>query len=103
MRFRWIAAAPLVVLGLGSAALWPWAKDSHPPVFAAPQSAGAWPIDPAHVDEWRWQALTSAKVWRPANAAAADLGANPPDPTGVLSQPIVPCRYRSRPAHGTTT
>jgi hypothetical protein len=31
-----------------------------------------------------------------------DLAANPQDPSGALSEPIVRCRYVSAPAHGTT-
>lgn len=104
-----MAARPLVIatgaylaasLGL---ALWllPTGRE-EPPSFAAPRHDHEWPVDPAHADTVRTLALRQARVWKATDVAAADLSANPPDPTGLLSEPIVRCRYLSEPARGTT-
>ena len=74
----------------------------HPPVsFAAPRDKPEWGKETtaAHL---RTLALRQARVWMPANPAAVDLAANPPDSNGLLSQPIVRCRYLDGPARGTT-
>jgi hypothetical protein len=78
------------------------AAHERPPSFEAPRSERRWPVDPAHAVAIRDLALRQAKVWRPANAGAADLSSNPPDPTGALSDDPVRCRYLPAAAHGTT-
>ena len=42
------------------------------------------------------------KSGHPTDISAVDLAANPPDASGLLSQPIVRCRYLDGPASGTT-
>lgn len=70
--------------------------------FAAARPARVWRVDPARAKEFRDLTLRQARVWNSADTASADLGANPPDPSGTLSQPLVRCRYISEPARGTT-
>jgi hypothetical protein len=73
-----------------------------PPAFAAPRPQPVWHLDATGGKGVRDLALRQARVWSPAAPAAADLAANPPDPSGALSQPLVKCRYISEPARGTT-
>ena len=82
--------------------LLPGGREQPPSAFAAPREKGAWPLDPKAPEAARTTALRQAKVWIAADPAAADLGANPPDPAGTLSEPIVRCRYLDSPARGTT-
>jgi hypothetical protein len=81
--------------------LLPAGRETAPIDFAAPRARTPWSGGPAR-PEVRTLAIRQAKVWRPSNPAAADLAANPPDPTGYLSEPLVRCRYLDRAAHGTT-
>jgi hypothetical protein len=79
------------------------AARERPPSFEAPRSERSWPVDPEHAVAIRDLALSQARVWQPADARAADLSANPPDPAGTLSDDPVRCRYLPTAAHGTTT
>lgn len=73
-----------------------------PPAFAEPREHAEW-TPASNPDEARADVLRRARVWMPSDPAAVDLAANPPDPGGALSAPLVVCRYLSSPAHGTTT
>src|SRR5512143_674559 len=73
-----------------------------PPAFTPPRQQAVWRVDPTNGKPLRDLALRQARVWAPVNTAAADLGGNPPDPSGTLSAPLVRCRYLSEPARGTT-
>jgi hypothetical protein len=73
-----------------------------PPVFALPRPERVWRVEAARAKELRDLALRQARVWAPPERAPADLAGNPPDPSGMLSQPLVRCRYLSEPARGTT-
>ena len=73
-----------------------------PPSFAPPRPERVWHVDAAHAKELREIALRQARVWAPPEAATANVAGNPPDPSGMLSQPLVRCRYLAEPARGTT-
>lgn len=80
--------------------LLPAGRERSPVGFASPRENAKWGTDaPADL---RNLALRQAKVWSPRDISAVDLGANPPDPAGTLSQPIVRCRYFDGRASGTT-
>ena len=101
---RWALVSVAVYL-TASVALAAWLMPTgreQPPGFAAPRSRPDWPLDPAMPEAARVTALHQARVWAPSNPASADLGVNPPDPSGTLSDPIVRCRYLDGPARGTT-
>jgi hypothetical protein len=80
----------------------PTGREQPPSPFAAPRARHAWPLDASAPEAARTAALHQARVWTPVDAAAADLGVNPADPAGTLSDPIVRCRYLDGPARGTT-
>jgi hypothetical protein len=97
----------LVSIGVyltASVALWllPSGREPSPVTFAAPPARVVWPLSEAAPDEERRVALQQARVWAPIDVAAVDLAANPPDPSGALSDPIVRCHYLDSPARGTT-
>jgi hypothetical protein len=81
--------------------LMPTGRETLPVRFAPPRDNPVWGgrRAPAHL---RTVALRQARVWTPSNPATADLAVNPPDLNGLLSQPIVRCRYLDGPARGTT-
>lgn len=81
--------------------LLPSGREASPVTFAPPHERATW-TGTRTTDADRTLALRRAAVWTPTNVAAMDVAANPADPTGQLSQPIVRCRYLDRPAHGTT-
>jgi hypothetical protein len=60
-------------------------------------------VEASRAVEFREDALRRMKVWRPADPSAVDFTRNPPDRTGVLSPPIVRCRFVPRPPRGTTS
>lgn len=73
-----------------SAALSAWlllppGRDASPLEFPAPKGIE----DPVATPSERDDALRRAKVWRPVDTSTIDLAANPPDPSGRLSEPIV--------------
>jgi len=78
--------------------LLPAGHEQPPFAFPAPRPKASWHTD----EEGRMVALRRAGVWTPVDATASDFASNPPDPAGTLSDPIVRCRYRDEPAHGTT-
>jgi hypothetical protein len=82
--------------------LLPTGRETPPTSFAAPQERGALWGGAKTADADRALALQRAAVWAPTVIAAVDFAANPPDPSGQLSQPLVRCRYLDRPARGTT-
>src|SRR5678815_4499020 len=98
----WMFTAAYVALSF-PVAFWllPTGREA-PPAFAAPRQEPAWHLDGTRGKPIRDLALREARVWNPVDAAAADLSANPPDPSGALSQSIVRCKYISEPARGTT-
>jgi hypothetical protein len=81
--------------------LLPWHREP-PPDFQTPRNESVWSSDPEYGAAGRDVALRRARVWRPIDPAAVDLGANPADPTGALSGDPVRCRYLPAEAHGTT-
>jgi hypothetical protein len=85
-------------------AIWllPTGREQPPYAFPAAGTMPKWRAGAMAPDQARTLALRQALVWHPADAAAMNLGANPPDPAGTLSEPVVRCRYVSEPAHGTT-
>lgn len=94
-----MAATLSLTLTLGLS-LWllPPGRERSPVVFAAARAAETGPVS----RQERERALRRAKVWRPVDLTQVDFASNPADPLGVLSGPVVRCRYLSRPAHGTT-
>jgi hypothetical protein len=82
--------------------LLPTGRETPPSAFAPPRVKTAWPLNAGAPEAARTAALHQARVWMPADPASADLGVNPPDPSGTLSEPIVHCRYLDSPARGTT-
>ena len=102
---RWALIAIGVYLATSIAlAAWlmPPGHERPPSAFAPPRVKSGWPLDAAAPEAARLTALHQAKVWMPADPAVADLAANPPDPSGTLSEPLVRCRYLDGPARGTT-
>ena len=102
---RWLLISIAVYLA-SSVALAAWllpAGHEQPPfAFARPRVKQIWPLSGAAPEAARMQALHQARVWMPADPASADLGINPPDPGGALSETVVRCRYLDSPARGTT-
>jgi len=82
-------------------ALLPAGREEMVPVFAAPRPTAEWPADPSRAQEFRALALRRAKVWHPPHVPT-DLASNPIDPSGVLSQSVVRCRFLSKRVHGTS-
>ena len=98
-----IASGVYLAASVGLAAwLLPAGREQPPFPFPPPQQKPIWKAGSATPEE-RTLALRRARVWTPTDVAAADVSANPPDPAGTLSDPIVRCRYLDEPAHGTTT
>jgi hypothetical protein len=82
--------------------LLPAGRERSPVDFAAPRENAKWGAGNQAPLDLRNLAMRQAKVWTPTDISTVDLGANPPDATGLLSQPIVRCRYLDGPARGTT-
>jgi hypothetical protein len=98
-RRLWIGATVYLAVSLAlSVWLLPAGREKAPVIFADPHSDHSLTA----TQELRDAALRRAKVWRPVDGVTLDLTANPPDPGGTLSDPLVRCRYVSRPARGTT-
>jgi hypothetical protein len=98
-----IAAGVYMASSVAIAAwLMPAGREQPPVRFAPPNPSPKWPDGKDARPELRTVALRQAKVWTPTEITTADLAANPPDPAGLLSQPIVRCRYLDGPASGTT-
>ena len=97
---RFIVTTGLVVAA--SASWWIVAAGSSRPEPVEPRDSRPWPADATRARELRDVALRNADVWRETDPGRFDFSANPPDPSGALSRPIVECRFRPRPATGTT-
>jgi hypothetical protein len=82
--------------------LLPTGRERSPVDFAAPRENVKWGAGNHAPLDLRNLAMRQARVWTPTDISTVDLGANPPDATGLLSQPIVRCRYLDGPARGTT-
>jgi hypothetical protein len=82
--------------------LLPAGRERSPVVFPAAREHAKWGAGNHAPLDLRNLALRQAKVWNPKDMSEIDLAANPPDATGMLSQPIVRCRYLDGPARGTT-
>ena len=102
---RWVLTSVLVYL-VASVALAAWlmpaGREQPPSAFPPPRAKVEWPMSAAAPEAARLDALHRARVWSPPDVSAADLSANPPDPSGMLSQPMVRCRYLDSAASGTT-
>ena len=101
---RWVLIATGVYLAASVAlAAWllPTGREQPPVTFAPTRARVVWPLDAAAPEQARTAALRQARVWMRPDVAT-DLAANPPDPAGTLSEPIVRCRYLDSPARGTT-
>jgi hypothetical protein len=103
---RWLRPAALLYLVASVAlAVWlmPTGRERPPTAFAPPRLKPVWPVEATNAESTRAEALRKARVWTPpSSGSAADLSSNPPDPSGMLSQPIVRCRYVDSAATGTT-
>jgi hypothetical protein len=102
---RWVLVSIAVYLTASVAlAAWllPTGRERPPSPFPVPPARRVWPLDAAAPEAARTAALRQARVWTPVDGAAADLGVNPPDPAGTLSETLVRCRYLDGPARGTT-
>jgi hypothetical protein len=98
-----IAAGVYLASSVALAAwLMPAGREQPPVSFAAPKENAKWRAGRDVPAAQRKLALRHARVWAPAETASANLAANPPDPAGWLSQPLVRCRYLDGPASGTT-
>ena len=82
--------------------LLPAGREQSPVAFPAARENPKWGAGNDAPLTLRDLALRQARVWTPNDISAVDLGANPPDPAGILSQPIVRCRYLDGPTRGTT-
>ena len=109
MRKRRLKRGILIASGVylaSSVALAAWllpAGREHSPIdFAPPREMPEWGSRNAAPLALRNLALRQARVWTPKDISTVDLAANPSDSGGMLSQPIVRCRYRDGPATGTT-
>jgi hypothetical protein len=99
IRSRWLVGGFVTV---SVAALWILVAgsersegyDGAPPAAARPSS-------PIVSPELRDRALKRATIWQPTDVASFDFSANPPDPSGALSESIVRCRYLPEAADGT--
>ena len=100
-RFRkgvMIAVAIYLASSVAIAAwLMPAGREQPPIAFPSPEENPKIHASP----EARNTALRRARVWA-SSGGDADLAANPADPGGLLSQPMVRCRYQDGPASGTT-
>lgn len=82
--------------------LLPAGRESSPVDFATPKARAKWDGGDRSPRELRALALRQARVWTASAGTHVDLASNPRDPSGLLSQPIVRCRYLDGPASGTT-
>lgn len=98
-----IAIAAYLLVSVAIAAwLLPTGREQPTTTFAAPREKTIWPLIATDADDERTDALQRARVWAPTAGGARDLAANPQDPAGTLSEPLVRCRYLDGPARGTT-
>ena len=90
VAFALFASAWLVAGGIG--------RPSD--TFAPPHADESWPADPSRPRRFATPRCRSRGV--APFRSPTDLSANPPDPTGVLSQARVECRFLARGADGTS-
>jgi hypothetical protein len=109
MMIRRVRRGALIAAGVylaSSVALAAWlmpaGRESPPVRFVAPKENPKWRAGSEVPAELRNLALRQARVWTPTDSASVNLAANPPDPAGWLSQPLVRCRYLDGAASGTT-
>lgn len=93
----------LALLGFGvlvaaMVAVTPFSSEPSAVTFAPPREEAKWSLGEQQTDD----ALRRANVWTPAHPAETNVQANPPDPSGLLSEPIVRCRYLPSAARATT-
>jgi hypothetical protein len=109
VRKRGLKRGALIASGVylaSSVALAAWllpaGREQSPVAFPSARENPKWGAGNDAPLELRDLALRQARVWTPNDISAVDLGANPPDPAGILSQPMVRCRYLDGPTRGTT-
>src|SRR5258705_7471667 len=71
--------------------LLPTGREKAPVAFPAARENPKWGAGNHAPLNLRDLALRQARVWTPTDISAVDLGSNPPDPTGILSQALVRC------------
>jgi hypothetical protein len=98
MRRRWLVGGFITV---SAAAMWSLVAGSQRSEGFEGAPHAVRPSAPSVTPEMRERTLASAKVWYPTDAALFDFSSNPPDSSGALSEPIVPCRYLPVAADGT--
>jgi hypothetical protein len=102
-RWVWISGAVYLAVSVALAAwLLPTGRERSPVNFEIPRAKVAWPLTPTAPEQARTDALRRARVWASFDVTGVDLAANPADPAGTLSDPIVRCRYLDSPTRGTT-
>src|SRR4051812_8133551 len=102
---RWVLVTIALYLAASvaiAALLLPTGREPSPVAFAAPHAKDVWPLKSTNAEQMRDTALRQARVWASREHPIPDLGMNPPDPAGTLSDPIIRCRYLDSPARGTT-
>jgi hypothetical protein len=99
IRSRWFVWAAVTVSAVGGWIVVAGSARSEGFNGAGPEAARP---SPTVTREMRDLALKNAKVWHPTDVASFDFGSNPPDPSGALSEPVVPCRYLPEAPDGTT-
>lgn len=102
---RGLRVTTCAVAFVAGTALWfaPIGHEVPPVAFADPQPRPRWQPESSSPNAARVELLRHARVWSAVDPAATDVAANPADPSGFLSGPMVRCQYVSAPAHGTTT
>jgi hypothetical protein len=102
MARHWLIAGGGIAAGC-VAALVPIHSTPASPEFRTPRPRAEIVFrDHAAARAFHESALAAADIWSATDPRAADLFANPPDPGGLLSTPIVSCRFLAVAADGTT-
>ena len=103
-RLAWTTAVAVVLVVAVGAAV-PIGREATVVTFVSPGVDREEDVArPADATTWRAGAWSRAHVWRSADVADVahrDLSANPADPGGALSEPIVRCRFQLRATSGT--
>jgi hypothetical protein len=102
-RRVWATGIAVVVASVVLGAVVPIGRESAPIAFPPARADHGDSPKPADAEGWREAAFARAKVWQAVDASRMDLAANPADPSGALSQPIVRCRFQPRPIRGTAS
>jgi hypothetical protein len=85
-----------MVVVAAALAVVPFAYEASPAAFSTLHEDEDWPLEPGREKKQRDEALKRLKVWKATDPASFDFTANPPDPSGLLSnaaERIVRCRY----------